>query len=330
MNSKHPMISVIIPVYNVQEYLTECVESVLNQEYKDFELILVDDGSTDNSGVYCDEFAKKDARVKVVHQQNSGLSEARNKGLEIALGDFITFIDSDDFIHQQMLRQLYLNLVEAEADVSVCGFQYVKSNKQPFDRKLSNRTNVISGREAAGMIINLSDRGMIIACSKLYRRTLFQNLKYPKGKLHEDEFVTYQLFDQAGIVVISEAKLYYYRLRKDSITGSRYSLKRLDKLEALRLCIDYYIEKKDKKMIIAAKYRYLLNLQIAYFRIYTGLKQETETLIRLKEEHQRQYKELIDNKDRNGRISDEITVRIFHYNPFLYLLLAKLYLKICH
>lgn len=324
----NPIISIIVPVYNVEEYLEECITSILHQEFSEFELILVDDGSTDRSGSLCNEYAKKDERIAVIHQKNAGLSEARNTGIQAAKGSFISFLDSDDFIHPAMYQLLYQNVEESDSDISVCDFQYIYSHKQAIAESVKNEYKVISNLEAVESIVRDGDRKMITAWCKLYRKNLFEDLTFPKGRYHEDEYITYRLFYQANTVAVSEAKLYYYRQRNNSITGSCYSLKRLDKLEALKDCIGFFMEKEEKELEIAARYRYLCNLQIAYYRVSTDMKQEKQLLKDLKDEHKKQYKEIMSFKNKKGRKIDKLTIGIFHLAPFLYNRLAKIYLVI--
>lgn len=324
----NPIISIIVPVYNVEEYLEECIASILHQEFSEFELILVDDGSTDRSGSLCDEYAKKDKRISVIHQNNAGLSEARNTGIQAATGNLISFIDSDDYVHSAMYQLLYKNMVETESDISVCDFQYIYPHKLAVAESVRNEYKVLSSLEAVESIVRDGDRKMITAWCKLYRKNLFDDLAFPKGRYHEDEFITYRLFYHANSIAVSEAKLYYYRQRNNSITGSYYSLKRLDKLEALKGCIDFFMEKEEKELEIAARYRYLCNLQIAYYRVSMDMKSEKQLLNDLKDEHKRQYKEIMGLKNKKVRKIDKLTVGIFHYTPYLYNRLAKIYLAI--
>ncbi|HCR40822.1 MAG TPA: capsular biosynthesis protein CpsJ [Lachnospiraceae bacterium] len=321
-------ISIIVPIYNMEEYLSECIESILSQEYTDYELILVNDGSTDRSASLCENYARKDNRIIVIHQENKGLSEARNAGLERAKGNYISFIDSDDFIHCQMFKILYQNIIENNGDISVCNFHYTYPNKRYSKSTGSNKISILNNKEATLSIVQDSDLKMIVAWGKLYRRELFLNLRYPKGKYHEDEYITYQLFYQADTIVLSDAKLYYYRQRDNSITGSKYSLKRLDKLEALKESIEFFKLKKESTLEYLSRYRYVLNLQIAYYRIRSDRKEETGVLNWLKEEHREQLALLRGMKNQKRRIMDEMIIYLFHYFPKIYYLIAYIYLII--
>lgn len=211
-------ISVIIPVYNVEKYIKRCVDSVLRQTHTDLEIILVNDGSTDNSGSICDEYASRDSRVKVIHKANGGLSSARNAGIDIATGDYIGFVDSDDFIDTDMYRILLDAMLENEADISVGGYYELSGNKL----KLSNDMTKIKVYTADGAIEELLyDRAIKShAGDKLYKKSLFDGIRYPVGKTMEDICTTYKLFERAGKVIYIGNALYYYMTdRAESITN---------------------------------------------------------------------------------------------------------------
>lgn len=207
------LLSVIIPVYNVETFVAQCVESVIAQTYDNLEIILVDDGSTDRSGVICDEFAARDRRIRVIHKVNGGLSDARNAGIEVAAGQYLGFVDSDDWIEPNMYELLYNACAGNEADLSVCGlFRDYK------DRAIScpNKKAVLSSSEAMRALIegeDLHDH----AWSKLYRRSLFDGVRYPVRQLYEDVRTTYKLVSKANKVVMIPECLYHYRQRKGSI-----------------------------------------------------------------------------------------------------------------
>lgn len=237
-----PAISVIVPVYKVEKFISKCIESILNQTFRDFELILVDDGSPDNSGVICDEYAKKDSRIKVIHKKNGGLADARNVGLEASTGSFIGFVDSDDYIAEDMYEKLYTSCIMKNAEISVCGRYNVYENHATETFSL-NQNQVWNSKEAISNLLvwNYIDSS---ACDKLFRRDLFSTLRFPIGKYNEDVFIMVKLFDRAErIVHIGESKYYYFH-RNDSITTELFSEKKLDLLDAsgevYRFVIDKY------------------------------------------------------------------------------------------
>lgn len=231
---KLPLISVIIPVYNTEKYLKDCVNSVLNQTYKNLEIILVDDGSTDSCPQICDEYNKKDKRIIVMHKINGGLSDARNQGIEVAKGEYIAFIDSDDYISTVFIEELH-NACELNAvDISCCNFyRKYRNNHTAAHKPTANKkfTNI----EAVKDIFLANSLCEVMTWNKLYRISLFKqsNIRFPVGKLHEDVYTTYKLFYLAnGIIYINEP-LYFYLQRPDSIMGRKFNNKRLDALGAL-------------------------------------------------------------------------------------------------
>lgn len=215
------MISVIIPIYRVENYLEKCIESVRNQTYRDMEIILVDDGSPDGCGAICDRYRNLDGRIKVLHKENGGLSDARNKGIDMATGEYILFVDSDDFIHPQMLEILYHAIQETGADISVCGFKEVgeKDEVIPESIAIEEELEIFENQEVMNQLQH-KNLITVVAWNKLYKREIFaDDIRYPKGRLHEDEFLIHQVLHRCKRTVYVERELYYYVRREDSITG---------------------------------------------------------------------------------------------------------------
>ena len=213
------LISVIIPVYKVEKYLRNCIDSVINQSYTNWEMILVDDGSPDQSGTICDEYAKCDQRIKVIHKGNGGLSSARNAGLDYPpKGDLVTFLDSDDFWHEDYLRELLTLQKRYEADIVQCDF--VRGTEMFFP-KMQNRAiiNVFNNHE-----IFLNDKAKVIMPCKLYKSYLFDNLRMPIGLYNEDDWTTWKIYYRAARIVVTTSKLYYYTSNPTSIM-SRLNVK---------------------------------------------------------------------------------------------------------
>ena len=242
-----PLISVIVPIYNVERYLEKCVDSILNQTYQHLEIILVDDGSPDNCGAICDQYSAADQRIKVIHKQNGGLSDARNAGLDLACGDFIAFVDSDDTIMPEMIKKLYQRIDIDRSDMAFCGYKQVNQYGDVLS-EVFLPDNVLTGYEA--LKISYEKNGVLftIACNKLYKKQLFQNTRFPVGKYHEDEYTTYLVLDQCSRISIIRETLYIYYQRADSIMQEAYSVKRLDGIEAsyMRYC---YFKRKGGKYI---------------------------------------------------------------------------------
>ena len=238
-----PKISVVVPVYRVEKYLNRCVDSILNQTFSDFELILVDDGSPDNSGKICDEYALKDNRVVVIHKENGGLSSARNSGLEVASGKYVTFIDSDDWVHNRYLEIMYNAINDNGVSVSMC--RYRSTDKFEIKESVKTDFKVMSPSD-----IWLKERTTsTIACCKLFDLKFFKDLRFPIGRKHEDEFTTYKvLFECEKIVFIDEC-LYYYFRNPESIIHSKWTEKRFyDCLTALKEQNAFFKEKNFTKI----------------------------------------------------------------------------------
>ena len=238
------MISVIVPVYNVEPYLRQCVESIINQSHTDLEILLIDDGSPDQCSEICDEYKRTDNRVRVLHTENRGLSAARNLGLLKAAGDYIAFIDSDDWIEPDMYEVLLRKLEETSADISVCGYEVVS------DRKMTawkSKEKVYSTSEALSAL--LSDAINNNAWNKLFRREVFQSVAddgsiFPEGKNYEDITVMHRIIAGARSVAVVEKLLYHYRMRYDSISQSYTAKNLLDYADAYLTRYEYYRDKK--------------------------------------------------------------------------------------
>ena len=209
-------ISIIVPVYKVEQYLSRCIDSILNQTFQDFELILVDDGSPDNCGEICDIYALKDNRIKVIHKENGGLSDARNVGLEIAAGEYISFVDSDDVVHPQMYTRLYDLIQRTGAEIAQC--EYVRFDKEIEFQSLSEGAEEIicTNVEAIDLLIE-SNKLVPPVWNKLYKKELFSNIRFPKGKIHEDEYTTYKLFYAANKIAYIDLPMYYYFINNSGI-----------------------------------------------------------------------------------------------------------------
>lgn len=224
-------ISIIVPVYKVEPYLDKCVSSIVNQTYKNLEIILVDDASPDNCPAMCDAWAEKDSRIRVIHKTNGGLSDARNAGMTVATGELMAFVDSDDWIAPDMYEYLYQRLTEDNSDIAACGVQMVWENKTPSRMLTRDGNCVLNQEEAMRAIIEESWLKQPV-WYKLYKTALVRDILFPKGKCHEDVFWSYQAVGKAKKVSISDYIGYYYLQRDGSIMGAGYSLKRLDAVEA--------------------------------------------------------------------------------------------------
>ncbi len=272
-----PIISVIVPVYNVERYVKKCLDSVLAQTIENIEIIVVDDGSTDTSGVICDEYAKRDNRIHVYHKTNGGLSSARNYGIERATGSYFGFVDSDDYIDPDMYEVLLNNLLKYDADMSLCGL-YDVFNGKPRKVNTDNRTFEATVEETIKIVLEAKITS-VTAVNKLYKRELFTFVRYSEGKTSEDAFIILDLLMKCKKTVITTAQKYYYIHRPGSITTARFNPSILDVLEAYnknyKIIEDYY-----PNLIDVAKMR----LCWAHFYVLDRLVLDTT----------KQYKELQD------------------------------------
>lgn len=255
-----PKISIIVPIYNVEEYLHRCVDSILNQTFTAFELILVDDGSPDNCGAICDEYAKKDKRIKVIHKGNGGLSDARNAGIDIASGEYLGFVDSDDWIHPQMYEVLYKGIVENNVKISICEYEETERQRE-FEHISDISYNVQKGLD----LLVSKNVTAVVAWNKLYHKSLFDKIRYPVGKIHEDEFVTYKLLYEAVKISYCENRLYFYFINENGITKSEYSPKHLDMLDAFEERVAFLYEKKENKCFRFSAYHMINMTELQYF-----------------------------------------------------------------
>ena len=277
-------ISVIVPVYNVEQYLERCVYSIINQTYKNLEIILVNDGSTDNSGQLCDELAKKDDRIRVIHKKNGGLSDARNVGIDEAESELIGFIDSDDYIDEDMYELLINNMKNANADLSMCGHFDVYNNV-PEAQVNDKKTWELSSKDAIKMVMEAKILS-VTAVNKLYKKSLFSDLKFEVGKIAEDAFIMIKLLDKCNVVVATNEKKYYYVHRENSITTQKFSTKFLNVIEAYeqnrKIILEKYPELQDvAQMRINWAYFYLLD-RLLLDKEYNDKKLENKLISYLK------------------------------------------------
>ena len=260
-------ISIIVPVYNVEKYLKYCVNSILSQTYKNFEIILVDDGSTDSSGKMCDDFASKDNRIKVIHKKNGGLSSARNEALKIASGDYIGFIDSDDCIVPDFYEYLYNLMKKHNADIAQGYFlripdddiESVNSIIEDENKKIDIIEKVLNNEEALDVLYGILEWPYVqevVVWNKLYKRDVLNNIVFPEKKLHEDEFTTHKILYNIKKIVVSNKYIYGYMQTKNSIMRKEISLKRVeDNLEASLSAIEFFSKHlKDLEYKICLRY----------------------------------------------------------------------------
>lgn len=220
ITTNKPLISIIVPIYNVERYLPKCIDSILEQTYSNFELILVDDGSPDSCGKICDEYQKKDSRIIVIHKKNGGLSSARNAGIDVAKGEYIGFVDSDDYIEPFMYEKLFQAVSENQCKLAVCSINFVFEDGIVL-QKTQDAKDQVFDFEQAMMEMNtyrLFDMG---AWSKLYHKSLLDDIRFPEGKLSEDFYIMYKVFDKAQKIAFVATPCYNYLQRQNSISRNK-------------------------------------------------------------------------------------------------------------
>lgn len=272
---KEELVSVIVPVYNVEKYLSQCLDSIIHQTYKNLEIILVNDGSTDGSGKICDDYAAKDGRIKVIHQENGGLSDARNKGLDLMTGQFVTFVDSDDYLENNCIHTLYTYACTCKTDISIGKFVEFEENTSQFlfhnHLNNGNKIEFLTGDQCLERHHKYFLSIFVTAWAKLYRTSLFNDsnpckkIRYPLGVLHEDQYTTHKLFFKSNKIVFVNDYLYVYRVRKNSITNTPLSDKRImDNIRGLEeKIIDFCLLNKDMTLL-REHYLFYLNNYKAY------------------------------------------------------------------
>ncbi len=235
------LISVVIPIYNVEKYLKRCIDSIIAQTYKNLEIILVDDGSPDTCPKICDDYAKKDERIIVIHKQNGGLSDARNYGIEAAKGHYISFVDSDDYVSKDYIKILYESLKAENSDMAIGGHVVLYPNGKKINKYTGDEY-----REGPETILKriLYDDGIdLSACSKLYKKELFKDIRFPVGRLYEDAATSFKLIDTANAISVASKPIYHYIIRENSISNDTFSNGKMDLIISTREMADYIKDK---------------------------------------------------------------------------------------
>lgn len=318
------LISVIIPVYNVEIYLRRCIESILHQTYTNLEIILIDDGSTDASGSICDEYQKTDNRIIVIHKENEGLSAARNNGIEICKGKYITFIDSDDYVEENYVQVLYNTLKKYNVRLAIADNRVCYDSGKEFNNSTYEEYTLTEKEELEKMLWGERDLDNG-AWTKLYERSLFEKIRYPIGKLYEDTATTYKIFDQCDMIGINSMPIYNYMKRKSSITQCEFNEKKLQLIDSTKQMTDF-VKKKypelsgacDRKMMWA----YMSTLSQLAVSSTKNKKIEKQLIDYVK----KNKKMVLKNKRTSKR--DKIGIICLSFGFVFYKVCWKLYLKI--
>ena len=276
------LISVIVPIYKVEKYLNKCVDSLINQTYRNLEIILVDDGSPDNCPIICDDYANKDDRVKVIHKSNGGLSDARNAGMKVATGKYISFIDSDDYVALDFFEQLLFTMINEDSDIVECNVvKFFEDNT--FD-KFKDDNDILNFYTVDAMSALIEENPFKQhVWNKLYKANLVLDVPFAVGKINEDEFWTYQIFGRAKRVTKLCKTLYYYFQRQSSIMGTSYSIRRLDALEGINNRKEY-VDEHFPSLSLQAKINLFGACMFAYQSVlkFIDTKEKKEALSRVR------------------------------------------------
>lgn len=266
---KIPELSIIVPIYKVEKYLKECVDSILNQTFTDFELILVDDGSPDDCPKMCDSYAQQDDRIRVIHQKNKGLSAARNVGIEMARGRWLGFIDSDDFVAPDFYEKLLAAAEAATADCAICSIQFVQEDGQLIQTpaEMCIKDGVCTGKEVLNTIARRVNTPYAVAWNKIYRRDVFKTMRYPEGRANEDVFVFGELFSTVKTVAQIKEQLYYYRQREGSIMRSRCTVRNLDSMWSFVSCYEYFEAHGESDLLAETEKKIFAKLTNVYYQL---------------------------------------------------------------
>ncbi|MED3820740.1 glycosyltransferase [Priestia aryabhattai] len=315
-------ISIIVPVYNVEKYLQRCIKSLIEQTYKNIEIILVNDGSTDGCKEVCESYKKIDSRIILINKENGGLSSARNVGLDAATGEYLAFVDSDDWISTNMYEVLMKLAEQHDADISECSYLKTPSEEPFTNSEIQNKHTpvIIVKNNLEASLLHFENKWFQqVVWNKLYRRNLFHKVRFPIGKVHEDEFITYKLIYESKKLVSTTQKLYFYFERSNSIMGKGFSLKTLDRLEAFDEKERFFKDKSSHLSYLARK-QYLNDSINSYYLLTTIADIEAQRL------HEQKLKEDIIAKI-NLEKHDEFILKIksimFKLNPVLYKIFRK-------
>ena len=326
----NPLVSIIVPVYNVEKYLDKCVESIINQTYTNLEVILVDDGSPDNCPQMCDEWAQKDSRIRVVHKENGGLSDARNCGIEACNGEWVYFIDSDDYIACDTIEKLYNVAIVNNCDMSIGRYVEVHNGIEK-ESEYSGETFVYSQDEYWEQVYSLTLKSeylipvnLIISCNKLIKRNIFDFARFPKSKYHEDEFIIHKLISKCNKIAFLDSKFYYYIQNDNSIMHKPSFVSVADALEALVQRENYFIE--NKKSFLNLSFLSLLDNILWYYFDFKFI-YKNKNLVKLSKKYFRYYyKQALKSNVANEPYYQKKRILYFSFyiNDYLYRIVRKI------
>ena len=310
----NPKISVIVPVYNSGKYIKRFIESIISQTYRQLEILLIDDGSTDGSGYICDLYEKRDSRIKVFHKENSGVADSRNYGVDNATGEFIAFIDSDDWVDKNLYMELIKSVEKYNADIAVCNFKRILNEEEKL--KDSSIEEIYTGEEALWQMFGERNSQLIsVVWNKLYKRYIFENMRFPKGRIHEDEFLNPKLLYKANKIVYINKELIYYRKTPNSIINSEFKENKIDYLYVLDDRSKFFLDNRLYNLYeVCRKCELNVNIEFYYKVKNSSIKNKKYELKRITNTVNNIKKEL------NNKLSikDKIRINLFIFTPSIY------------
>ena len=320
------LISVIVPVYNVQEYLKKCIDSIIKQTYKNIEIILVDDGSTDNSGKICDEYKKIDKRIKVIHKENKGLSDARNVGIDIATGKYVTFIDSDDFVSDIYIEYMYSIMKKTNSDIGICKIKVIYDRNIKEQRKIDIEPKIYNKIQAFENLL-YSEGIDVAANAKIYPKYYFDDIKYPINEKYEDVAIIYKIFEKTTQIAYGNLECYYYYVRIGSISKSGFNKGELDYLKNTEQMLTYLENNYKELKQAVTRFRLYSRFRILRILLFSETKDEKlkETMIK---DIKKYYKKIL--KDKRAPKRDKLAIYFFNMGLPIFKFVWYLYSKITH
>ena len=298
--SSEPLISIIIPVYKVEKYIHKCIDSVLNQTYHNIEIILVDDGSPDKCPEICDQYAKKDLRIKVIHVANGGQSAARNRALDIINGQYVSFIDSDDYVSKDFVYKLYQRMIKDNSDIVMCDYYSVDLNDNKLEKKDFSENKIVNENDFWQMESTHYYMHCVALWNKLFKREIWSSLRLKVGKYAEDNFAMTQYIPKVRRISVLDEKLYFYLQREDSAVHN-YSIKNLDRIEADFERCEYFMSKSmwsELKNTIFSTVSLLIN---AYSKLDLSINSNKERYSELRKQYKHIYRNVFSSVELNKR-----------------------------
>lgn len=315
MEKKEALVSIIIPVYNSEKYLKAALESVRKQSYKNLEVLMIDDGSTDSSPGICDAYVAEDSRFKAIHQMNKGPSAARNRGIDEARGEYITFFDNDDLLHKDFIKILYNLCVDNDCDIALTkSFAFLEEQAIPWGEPKEQLT-FMDKRQLSTQLVDMGWSGLAVTMAKVFKKTLFQDIRFNEDRIiADDDSTIYLLYWASKRSVLYHAPLYFYRSkRKGSITHSNYQLSWLTGVEAFKERMEFYQLQGEKVLYAKAMRNYCRRISENYIQVKKHFPKEKEILRSLGRQMKRQSLKLLFLK--GNRFGQKISALLFAYIP---------------